>query len=123
MAKNIDDMLDTDNFRYPTPTVRGFSGELHILLSRGLPDLCDSSGIMEVRKLADALNVRTQTVYKWMRNGHKHQLPKNQVDRILELSKQQLNVDKKFKQLQIADLWPFVTGYESHKGKGKKKDI
>lgn len=114
-------MLDAEPSRYPTPTVRAYSGQLHIILSRGLPDYCDPVGVCEVRKLADALNLRTQTVYKWMRNGHKHRLPKNQVDRILELSKRQLNGGPKFQPLEIQDLWPYVSGFETHTGEGKKK--
>lgn len=124
VPNSIDDMLET-KVKIPKPTVssnRTFSGELHKVLSRGLPDYCDENGVMMVGRLAAAMQLRTQTVYKWMRVGFNHQIPKFQIDRIIELSKVQWSGGNNFKPLQIQDLWPFVSGYERHKGTGKKKN-
>lgn len=129
MANKIDQMLDSTpkrkrgrprtNFTVRVPIVRTHRGELHALLSRGLPDLC-RDGICQVGMLAKTLDLRTQTIYKWMRSDRKQQIPKNQIERIIALSHRQTGGDFDFVPLTIQDLWPFVTTFEKHKGTARK---
>lgn len=109
MAFNIDEMLGEDDGKpKPRRPPRRDLGALHTVLTRGLPDLCDDN-VCNLHKLASSLHLTYQAVYKWMRPNHRHQLPANQIERIVALSKNQTSGKRNFKPLEISDLWPFVS--------------
>ncbi len=69
MTNDIEDLIGGTE---PPKLVRGHRwkratrGPLHDLLTRALPDLVDErSKVVNLHKLADALNMTYQGVYKW----------------------------------------------------------
>lgn len=82
-------------------------GQLHDLLSRGLPDLC-INGVCDLRSLADALGMTYAGVHKWVRPGVSNQIPPAAVKKVVDLSSQQIKGGKAFKPLVRSDFLPFL---------------
>lgn len=115
MAKqhiNVDDDLGLDI--RPTRKSRAsgtkkrveYLGKLHELLSKGLPDLIDQNGILDVKKLAGHLGISFQAVYKFFKND---QIPTKRIPTILALSKTQKKGGENFKPLVRDDFWEFLS--------------
>lgn len=79
----------------------GSLGDLYDVLDDALPGYRTDLGHLSVRKLANALGVSTQAVYKWF---NKEALPKDKVNPLIELS----GSGSRSKGLTLDDLVPFV---------------
>lgn len=90
---------------------RKLRGPLHDVLTRALPDLrSDTVGeeFCDLTKLAKALSLSKQGVYKWFKPGRKNQIPRNQVERIVEMSKRQTTGGHDFTPITREDFWEFL---------------
>ena len=88
---------------------RASRGPLHDLLTRALPDLIDDrSQVANLHKLAAALNLTYQGVYKWFRPGRTNQIAANQVERIVEMSQKQTTGGADFVPVTREDFWDFL---------------
>ncbi len=86
-------------------------GPLHDVLTRALPDFkskVKGEDICDLNKLAAALDMSKQGVYKWFKPGRKNQIPPNQVDRIVEMSHQQKTGGSGFRPITREDFWDFL---------------
>jgi len=84
-------------------------GPLHDLITRALPDLVDQEhGVANLHKLAEALEMTYQGVYKWFKPGRQNLISTNRVDRIVEMSRNQSNPPEGFKPVTQADFWDFL---------------
>lgn len=91
MAADIEDLIGTParrKGRRRTAThKRKDHGELHHLIGRALPYLCDRSGVANLHKLAEMLRMTYAGVHKWVRPGmDRHKIPPKRVEEICELS-------------------------------------
>lgn len=110
---NIDDDLGLDDrpARKPRLSNKGqrteYLGGLHKLLTRGLPDLVDDQGILDVKRLSDHLGISFQAVYKFF---EKDRIPTKRIATVLALSKsQKKKVPVGFKPLVRDDFWEFIS--------------
>lgn len=86
-------------------------GPLHDVLTRALPDFMSTvtgENICDLNKLAAALDMSKQGVYKWFKPGRKNQIPPNQVDRIVTMSQNQKTAGADFKPVTREDFWDFL---------------
>ncbi|MFC5394228.1 hypothetical protein [Bosea vestrisii] len=112
MTEGIDDILGSQE---PKQAARGHRwkresrGPLHDLITKALPDFVDDGdSVANLHKLADALDLTYQGVYKWFRPGRKNQIAKNQVQRIVAMSEQQTSGGADFVPVKSADFWEFL---------------
>lgn len=89
-----------------TPVSRG---PLHEVFTRGLPDLVNEEHkICDINKLAKALEVTPQCIYRWMPVGKHPTIPLRQADRIIALSEKQTTGSDDFKPLTRDDFIKFL---------------
>lgn len=82
-----------------------YLGKLHILLTKGLPDMVDEQGILDTRALAKYLGISYQALYKWF---EREQIPPKRIGGILVLSKKQKKHEG-FSPLVRDDFWEFMS--------------
>jgi hypothetical protein len=91
---------------YRKRTVRTtFLGPLHVLLTKGLPDLVDEGGVLDTRKLAVLVGISYQALYKWF---ERNQVPSKRIGILINLSKKQKKVKEGFSPLVRDDFWEFL---------------
>ncbi len=86
-------------------------GPLHDVLTRALPDFRSTvkgEDFCDLNKLAEALNMSKQGVYKWFKPGRANQIPRTQVDRIVEMSQNQKTAPGNFVPVTQADFWDYL---------------
>lgn len=110
MAPNdltLDDDLDDKPARKskPIPTRTEYLGDLHVMLTKGLPDLVDDQGVLNVKRLSERLGISFQAVYKFFKND---KIPAKRIPMIIALSKAQKTGGKDFKPLVRDDLLRFL---------------
>jgi hypothetical protein len=108
VTTDFDDLLDERPLRR---TRRGkkapvFLGDLHRLITRGLPDLHDEAGVLDVRGLATKIGVSHAAIYKWFAQDR---IPSKRVLPIITLSRAQGSATKDHKPLEKDDFWKFIT--------------
>ncbi len=86
-------------------------GPLHEVLTRALPDFksaVNGENICDLNKLAEALEMSKQGVYKWFKPGRKNQIPTEKVERIVEMSEAQTTGGPDFQPVTRNDFWDFL---------------
>ncbi len=87
-------------------------GPLHALLMRGLPDYIDPNNILDVRKLAKAVGISYQALYKWFESGH---VSAKRLNTIIYLSEHSVKIplpnagEQPWKPLTREDFWDFLS--------------
>ncbi len=111
MTIDIDDMLGGDVAPVrKRRKARSSRGPLHDLLTRVLPDLMHlRDHVCDLDRLAEALKLTRQGVYKWMKPGRPNRIPPSQVDKIVKLSANQRNKPAGFKPATREDFWQYLS--------------
>lgn len=106
---DIDDMLGTAPAK-KRRKARSSRGPLHDLLTSALPDFLHArDGVCDLDRLANALDLTRQGVYKWMKPGRANRVPARQVDEIVKLSKNQKKGGRNFVPATREDFWQFLS--------------
>ena len=86
-------------------------GPLHDVLTRALPDFksqVKGEDMCDLNKLATALDMSKQGVYKWFKPGRKNRIPPTQVNRIVAMSQSQKTGGRDFKPITREEFWDFL---------------
>lgn len=110
----MDDLLGLEDDGRPlnarAKKARKSLGDLHLLLTKKLPDLVDpQSGVCNLHKIARLRGMTFQGVYKWFKNHEANQLPYAQAIWLVDLSAKQKTGGPKFAPMTLEDIQPFIT--------------
>jgi hypothetical protein len=89
-------------------------GPLHEILTRGLPDLRNKrTGLISMKKLAEALDITKQSVYQnWFYPDRPNRVPATKIQRLIDLSASQKSRPADYEPLTAESLLPFVATWE-----------
>lgn len=83
-------------------------GKLHALVSAGLPDFWNRDNLLDVRKLADEIDVSFQAIYSWF---ERESISAKRVDQVIYLSQKTSRANRPkapWKPLCRDDFWEFL---------------